>query len=388
MVDNTKKQFCYLEWWDWFKVKNKGFDSELRENVKLGVLKSLNFWWWKELFRKKTIFLRDFFDILKEALDKYWFSIDIYLQREWNNFPIFENFYDRNKSLNTDQIDEKILKWLEYWNEKLFFNKKTWSWIVSFPTANSWKLVITMNVNKEFNEKENIRNLWFHKNYKSILEQVRTKVNFIASRYINPLTWLWNRELLNVLSEETKFSAIFIDLNRFKEINDTYWHQIWDQVLKEVWKAISVSVRSKDMAIHPSGDEFVVLIDWKWIKSAKNRIIKNIRLIKVDVWEWKIIWVEFAIWEYDNTELKLNLDNVLKLAEDNMFEQKDDSWKLYRIIQQIPPSDIAPFLRELLKTIPNSNFTLAQIIEIERILAWKFSGILSQIEKWDYIDGK
>ncbi len=59
--------------------------------------------------------------------------------------------------------------------------------------------------------------------------------------------------------EHTSFAIHFIDLNKFKEVNDKYGHHVGDEVLIEVTKRLISSIRSGDVAARQSGDEFVVL---------------------------------------------------------------------------------------------------------------------------------
>jgi len=59
----------------------------------------------------------------------------------------------------------------------------------------------------------------------------------------------------------SKVGVLFIDLDRFKEINDTHGHHVGDAVLTEVAQRLSRSVREADSIARLGGDEFVVLLD-------------------------------------------------------------------------------------------------------------------------------
>lgn len=83
------------------------------------------------------------------------------------------------------------------------------------------------------------------------------------------LTGLPNRamfsQLLNIEIEsarryERKFAVLFIDLDRFKTINDTLGHQAGDAVLKEISGRLTASVRAGDVVARLGGDEFVVMV--------------------------------------------------------------------------------------------------------------------------------
>ncbi|MHB8914531.1 MAG: diguanylate cyclase domain-containing protein [Thiobacillus sp.] len=60
---------------------------------------------------------------------------------------------------------------------------------------------------------------------------------------------------------QSKVGLLFLDLNRFKEINDTHGHHVGDAVLTEVARRLAQSVRESDSIARLGGDEFVVLLD-------------------------------------------------------------------------------------------------------------------------------
>ena len=75
-----------------------------------------------------------------------------------------------------------------------------------------------------------------------------------------------------------------IDVDRFKQVNDTFGHQTGDQVLKEVAAVIQHSIRKTDVLIRYGGDEFLLLfpkmeeeIFRKKLREIR-RAVKNIRL--------------------------------------------------------------------------------------------------------------
>lgn len=87
---------------------------------------------------------------------------------------------------------------------------------------------------------------------------------------IDKLTGLLNRrgfdrELKQALArrvrvENGSVGLLIVDVNRFKEINDTYGHPIGDEVLKEIATRIQVAVRSVDVVCRHGGDEFAVIL--------------------------------------------------------------------------------------------------------------------------------
>ncbi len=92
-------------------------------------------------------------------------------------------------------------------------------------------------------------------------------------------------------SEKIPFSVIFIDLNHFKHINDTYGHQIGDEVLKKVAGSIVHVCRKADLVGRLGGDEFSVFAydaDRAETIKLSERITESIESIVVNVDEEEI----------------------------------------------------------------------------------------------------
>lgn len=86
----------------------------------------------------------------------------------------------------------------------------------------------------------------------------------------DPLTGLPNRRLFTELLEHAikraereshQIALLFVDLDRFKSINDSLGHQVGDKLLYEVSKRIHHTVRDSDVVARLGGDEFLVMMD-------------------------------------------------------------------------------------------------------------------------------
>ena len=84
------------------------------------------------------------------------------------------------------------------------------------------------------------------------------------------LTGLSNRALLLnrlehsialALRGNEHLGVMFIDLDRFKTVNDSFGHSIGDSLLKEIASRLSQCVRKSDTVARMGGDEFVVVIE-------------------------------------------------------------------------------------------------------------------------------
>lgn len=87
--------------------------------------------------------------------------------------------------------------------------------------------------------------------------------------YYDPLTSLLNRRALfdrlelisqHCASRETVYAVLFLDLDNFKDLNDSQGHEVGDELLREVARRMSLEVRYSDTLARLGGDEFVVVI--------------------------------------------------------------------------------------------------------------------------------
>jgi diguanylate cyclase (GGDEF)-like protein len=96
---------------------------------------------------------------------------------------------------------------------------------------------------------------------------------------LDPLTGLLNRRALNEaiaigIDSRNRYQAaqtfMLIDLDNFKEINDTYGHPVGDAILKEIARVMHENTRSIDSVARLGGDEFAVLLSGCSIAEAAH----------------------------------------------------------------------------------------------------------------------
>ncbi|HUX30421.1 MAG TPA: diguanylate cyclase [Thiobacillus sp.] len=103
-----------------------------------------------------------------------------------------------------------------------------------------------------------------------MMELERSRVALREEATHDPLTGLANRRLFYDRLQQAvrhahryggKVGILYVDLDRFKEINDRHGHRVGDAVLTEVAKRLTASIRDSDSVARLGGDEFVVLLE-------------------------------------------------------------------------------------------------------------------------------
>ena len=120
------------------------------------------------------------------------------------------------------------------------------------------------------------------KSYINELKQANKELDYLAN--YDSLTGLANRgyflnklesHIIAAQNSSRNFALLYIDLDSFKAINDTYGHMVGDEVLKAVASRIKNSIKFDDLCARLGGDEFIVMADNVGDKEAElvsNRI--------------------------------------------------------------------------------------------------------------------
>ena len=118
---------------------------------------------------------------------------------------------------------------------------------------------------------------------------------------IDPLTGLYNRRFAEQrLAAEVSRSerrghpltVMTMDLNDFKQINDTYGHPAGDQVLQEFASRLNKVIRGSDLAVRLGGDEFLVLLP-ECTAEQLQLVLDRMGSLEVD-WQGQKILITFS----------------------------------------------------------------------------------------------
>lgn len=177
--------------------------------------------------------------------------------------------------------------------------------------------------NKDFNEIKKSLEIMQEK-----IENRELSLEKLAN--FDTLTKIYNRRyLFKILEEEYEKSTIenisfviaILDLDDFKLINDTFGHQVGDEVLKKVSIVMQDNIRSVDFLGRYGGEEFLIIFPNSNINTAIE-ILENVRksILRIS-WKEKNLKVSTSIGVASYTP-NSNIKNILKLADDNLYKAK------------------------------------------------------------------
>ena len=221
------------------------------------------------------------------------------------------------------------------------------------------------------------------------------EMDFLA--YHDPLTRLPNRTFFEERLEQvlaiskrkgTRAAILFIDLDRFKVINDTLGHHIGDEMLKTVATRIKSVLRKGDTLARLGGDEFVVILEMLKEDNepayVSNKILATIREpIMVEAYTLTTTAsIGIAIFPDDGDEMH----TVIKHADSAMYEAKKLGKDRYHYYQEelSANSHFRLKIEQYLRTaIENSEFFLyyqpqydlksQKVIGLEALIRWENS---------------
>lgn len=222
-----------------------------------------------------------------------------------------------------------------------------WSGEIHYKRKNGSPCWLLTSISPVMNDAGNILNALIVMDDISGRKEQEEYISFMALH--DGLTSLPNRSLFMTRLRQaaamfqrdgTPFAILFLDLNNFKEVNDTLGHDAGDIVLKTVAERISSCLREVDSAARLGGDEFVVLLhnirNESEIDKAGMRIAEAIRR-PLSISE-KEIHIEAAIGVALCPQHGTEPDTLLSMADKAMYQCKSEHQCSYVTCSMQEPS--------------------------------------------------
>lgn len=144
------------------------------------------------------------------------------------------------------------------------------------------------------------------------------------------LTGLFNSRYFSrvlQLKEEKRqrFTLFYLDLDRFKPINDTYGHDVGDKLLREVAVRLQDCIRTSDYAFRIGGDEFALIVNEALEKHAREERVALIRktILKPFDIDGNHLCVSTSCGCASYPEEAAHTEDIRIIADQRMYEDKE-----------------------------------------------------------------
>lgn len=241
--------------------------------------------------------------------------------------------------------------------------------------------------------------------------------------FYDPLTNLPNRRqfvftleqaITQASSEQSKFSIIFIDVDNFKQVNDTLGHSAGDELLQKVAEQLQSSIDSEGVVARLGGDEFVILLEHRADHAYLEKMLSSLRdsFVQPFTIHGQITFVQMSLGIASYPIDGVTQEELLKHADIAMYKAKELGGNNHRFFDEkmnelvIKKDQIERMLRLALERNEFSvhyqlqiEATTGKIRGFEALVRWKSpelglvspedfipiaekTGLITQIDEW------
>ena len=193
--------------------------------------------------------------------------------------------------------------WLEITASYISIDNKELIYLICKDVTERKKMLLALNKQKE--------DLFYQANYDA-LTQLPNKTMLL-------------KELEKRIKNKISMALLYMDLDRFKDINDSLGHDIGDKVLEIVAQRLKGQLKGGDFIARLGGDEFVIILDKLSdkdeiiyrVKKIQNSIKKSLSIETMTLYTTASIGISLC------PQNDINITNLLKFADTAMYQAKE-----------------------------------------------------------------
>ncbi|MBU5333850.1 diguanylate cyclase [Anaerocolumna aminovalerica] len=161
-----------------------------------------------------------------------------------------------------------------------------------------------------------------------------SETDFLTGLYnVREFEKLLNKFLADAAAKSEELSLLMIDLDYFKNVNDTFGHPSGDMVLKQFSHILTSSCRSFDIISRKGGEEFAIILlgcNYEHAFEIAERIRKNVRQHQFSIDKGKIISITVSIGVSSYSDRINTPEDLLQEADQALYSAKRDGRNIVR----------------------------------------------------------
>lgn len=300
------------------------------------------------------------------------------------------------------------------WKQKIMFHDSFHNLEVNFKHKNGKTVFLLLSGHPILDNKQ--VTIGYRGTARDISEIKKREDKIINLAFYDPLTQLCNRQhFIDKLSkylatiqshQDTKPSALlFIDLDGFKEINDSEGHEFGDKLLQVIALRLQSNARKTDVVARLGGDEFVILLSpnnthdlGQYVKHIEEYLSRLLEMINKSVHiEQTVLHVQASIGVALIPKDGKTVSSVLSCADTAMYQAKLQGKNTYQFYDHNTQKKIEQKLKtsnELTHAIENNELELfyqfqyqeEKIIGMEALLRWQHPETRKIMSAMEFLD--